>query len=509
MPFYFSNIANFIFRRPRLIGKFTGHSESVITLAFSQTGRLLASGGIDGVKVLDLQAKRHIDIPLQPPHERGQVSCICWVTRQDDAFETLCYGNALGFFIFLQHSPAEDCFKVVFSGRLAMGSEVLSMAVCINSTSVCVVTGSRDKCIQVWEFDSATQKLATVFSRAHGVERDIVPKALAFDKGPEKDVLIFGFYDGGLYRCSGSDGRIISRRQLGAQIGNAAVDIERRICVVDNVATGFDIHKLDTGGFLRTLEVGKPTKTYAKGVVFANASNAVIAGSDHGRVYIFDRKSGHILKRIKHSRTGGAETISAYDNVDGSVLIASASIRDSFGECPIRVWKWTPSKKRQSAGSLIWSIWVMIEWAVRILTACAVVAYAYEKTGKPYRWDSSDENGETVKSAIISEQVLREYIREVITKESTGWYLGPTADQVEEVFLGCLERKKIKVAKKGRRHPEKHDDLLKQFSQADKKEKKGDYLLKQLARSEKRTKQSASPLGSLMEFALQRASRFC
>lgn len=86
----------------------------------------------------------------------------------------------------------------MFSARLARGSEVLSMAVDITSTSVRVVTGTRDKCIQVWEFDSTTHKLTTVFSRAHGVERDIVPKALAFDKGPQKDVLVFGFYDGGL-----------------------------------------------------------------------------------------------------------------------------------------------------------------------------------------------------------------------------------------------------------------------------------------------------------------------
>ncbi|KJA13417.1 hypothetical protein HYPSUDRAFT_209558 [Hypholoma sublateritium FD-334 SS-4] len=284
------------------------------------------------------------------------------------------------------------------------------MAVDITSTSVRVVTGTRDKCIQVWEFDSTTHKLTTVFSRAHGVERDMVPKALAFDKGPQKDVLIFGFYDGGLYRCSGSDGKIISRRQLGAQIGNAAVDIERSICVVDNVANGFDIYRLDTGGFLRTLEVGKPTKTYAKGVVFANLSNAIIAGSDHGRIYIFDRKSGLVLAKIKHSRTGGVETISAHDNVDGSVLIASASItarsenaRYVFGNGPHR-----------RSGKVL---------------EVSYVAYAYEKTGKPYRWNNSDEIGVTVKSAIISEQALRDYIREVITKESTGWNLGPTADQ--------------------------------------------------------------------------------
>ena len=79
-----------------------------------------------------------------------------------------------------------------------MGSEILSMAADISPTSVRVVTGSRDKCIQAWEFDSATHKLAAIFSRVHGVERDIVPKALAFDKGPHKNILVFGFYDGGL-----------------------------------------------------------------------------------------------------------------------------------------------------------------------------------------------------------------------------------------------------------------------------------------------------------------------
>ncbi len=48
-----------------------------------------------------------IEVPQQPFYERGQVSCICWITRPNDVFETLCYGNALGFLVFLQHSPAE------------------------------------------------------------------------------------------------------------------------------------------------------------------------------------------------------------------------------------------------------------------------------------------------------------------------------------------------------------------------------------------------------------------
>lgn len=90
------------------------------------------------------------------------------------------------------------------------------------------------------------------------------------------------------------------------------MDAERSIIVVDNVATGFDLYKIVNGEkkFVRTLEVGKPSKTYAKSVVFGNGSRAVITGSDHRKVYIFDRVSGCVLKKMAHSKGGGVETVS-------------------------------------------------------------------------------------------------------------------------------------------------------------------------------------------------------
>lgn len=90
------------------------------------------------------------------------------------------------------------------------------------------------------------------------------------------------------------------------------MDTERSLIAVDNVATGFDLYKIVNGDkkFVRTLEVGKPSKTYAKSVIFGNGSRAVITGSDHGKVYIFDRGSGCVLKKISHSKNGGVETVS-------------------------------------------------------------------------------------------------------------------------------------------------------------------------------------------------------
>lgn len=91
------------------------------------------------------------------------------------------------------------------------------------------------------------------------------------------------------------------------------MDLEHNICVVDNVGNGFDLYKLDSGHFVRTFLTREPVKTYPKGVAFANNCRAVIAGSDHGRVYIFDRKTGRNIKTIKHGKEGGVQIIGVSD----------------------------------------------------------------------------------------------------------------------------------------------------------------------------------------------------
>jgi hypothetical protein len=91
--------------------------------------------------------------------------------------------------------------------------------------------------------------------------------------------------------------------------GNAAVSLEHRICVIDNVSNGFDIYRLDSGHFIKTLVTREPIRTYPKGVAFANNCQAIIGGSDHGYVYIFERKSGRVLGKLAHARNDGVQTI--------------------------------------------------------------------------------------------------------------------------------------------------------------------------------------------------------
>jgi len=164
------------------------------------------------------------------------------------------------------------------------------------------------------------------------------------------------------------------------------VDLERRLCVVDNVGDGFDIYKLDSGNFMMSLSTKDPLKTYPKGVTFAAHSYAVIGGSDHGRVYIFERKTGKIIKTLKHASKGGAETIAVdhfkpikvilinvsqtIDNSDGSVLIATAS-STATNPSPIHLWKWTPVQKGNEDSWTATSVMLIVFKTIICVAACA------------------------------------------------------------------------------------------------------------------------------------------
>jgi hypothetical protein len=137
----------------------------------------------------------------------------------------------------------------------------------------------------------------------------------------------------------------------------------------------------------------EPIKTYPKGVAFANHCQAVVAGSDHGQVYIFNRKTGRIIKNLKHGKRDGVQTIDVsnlagrvkhiknysqvYDE-DAGVTIASASA-SSNGPSPIHLWRWTPkdrTNKDQNDGG--WSAVRIMEFIMKAIVIVAAAAYIRE-----------------------------------------------------------------------------------------------------------------------------------
>lgn len=90
-------------------------------------------------------------------------------------------------------------FEAVNSSRIARGGEIIYVATDVSTSETArIATCTRDKCVQVWTFNAGNRTLHPVYSKAYSEERDIVPKALAFDNNADHDIFIFGLYDGGL-----------------------------------------------------------------------------------------------------------------------------------------------------------------------------------------------------------------------------------------------------------------------------------------------------------------------
>ena len=95
--------------------------------------------------------------------------------------------------------------------------------------------------------------------------------------------------------------------ELTFQRGHGAVG--RNQFVVDNAHDGFDLHQIEDGAYVRTFKTGPATTRKPKQVFFAENSQVVVGGSDHGAVYVFDRKSGSKLDVLRHSEKGLVQII--------------------------------------------------------------------------------------------------------------------------------------------------------------------------------------------------------
>jgi len=106
----------------------------------------------------------------------------------------------------------------------------------------------------------------------------------------------------------------------------------------------------------------------------------VVGGSDHGRVYIFERKTGRVLKTLKYAKKGGVETIAVRDMENGMVLIASASATASSGPYAIVVWRWGSNQKcgDQEVVDGGWTTWKVIGFLIKLVVVIAAMMYFVE-----------------------------------------------------------------------------------------------------------------------------------
>ncbi|KAG1906100.1 uncharacterized protein F5891DRAFT_942424, partial [Suillus fuscotomentosus] len=167
-----------------------------------------------------------------------------------------------------------------------------------------IAVGMRDKIVQVLILNMNSQLQAVFLVQLN----NSVPKSVAFAENG--CVYVFGLYDGNFIKVRGDDGAVVKEYSCQSVIGHAAVNQKRGVYVVDNATDGFTLYRLEGDEEpVRMFMTAAQSVSVPKQVAFRAEGRLIVRGSDHGLVYVFERKSGKLFETLCHSNTDLVQTI--------------------------------------------------------------------------------------------------------------------------------------------------------------------------------------------------------
>ncbi|KAJ7789975.1 WD40-repeat-containing domain protein [Mycena olivaceomarginata] len=323
-------------------GRLEGHSGPVYCLAATDDGRFLASGGKDGTRTWDLMSMTRISDRPASSGKRGATTALTWANRDDEPGENLFYGTVTGFLI---------CW------RKAVDSEITSLAFDALSNRLAVCTYNSLVQLYVLSSAPAPRKLWGI------AVNNFLPKSIVFGvmRGNEREILVFGIHDGRIRTFTGSEeaDSHLESWEIGTCIGDAIVDNRRVTVCIDDIESGPVLYRLDDHQRIKTFSC--PCHYPGKA-----ATTAIVIGSDHGVVYIFDRRSGEVIDKLLMKGQDWVQSIAVRISSETSSLglqwhqtadcnniatIFAAKSGDGVGLNDIIMWQKTAD--RRSPGTIV------------------------------------------------------------------------------------------------------------------------------------------------------------
>ncbi|KAI6142621.1 WD40-repeat-containing domain protein, partial [Pisolithus tinctorius] len=231
------------------------------------------------------------------------ISCATWIRTKHCSAETLCYGTGMGYLLCLDSE--KNHYQEITARRLGAGFEITCIAWDISwpDAGAWIAVGMRDSVIQVLLLNANSQ-LQPIFA---GQLENTVPKSITFTQ--RGNIYMIGLYDGKVIKMDATDGVILSEHCYDSVIGCAAVSLKKELVVIDNATNGFTLYLLDRGDPIRYFVTEPQHVPVPKQVAFGEESKIIVGGSDNGSVYLFERRSGQMLAKLAHSKTGLVQTI--------------------------------------------------------------------------------------------------------------------------------------------------------------------------------------------------------
>ncbi|KAJ7632348.1 WD40-repeat-containing domain protein [Roridomyces roridus] len=316
-----------------------GHSGAVARLEATADGTLLASAGGDGTRVWDLSTMREIKSPSSSAF-RGATTALVWIKHEDDVNEPLFFGTQNGQLVCWKQVQQKGpiTFEEISCVRVVEPAEITGLAFDAPSNRLAVC--HRGGIIQVYT-------LGTTMSLTHVFTTELykfVPRAVAFGKmtGNERDLMVFGLYGGTIYTLRGPDGDKVEGETwtVGAHIGDVALDVGKGVVCMDDPFSGTNLYRLDDHSRIKSFRISKKRGRgkRIRQVALLNECTSIVSGSDHGIVYIFDRRTADITDRLSINADDWVQAVTAVECA-GTPTVFAAKSRENAGVNHIFVWR--------------------------------------------------------------------------------------------------------------------------------------------------------------------------
>lgn len=93
--------------------------------------------------------------------------------------------------------------------------------------------------------------------------------------------------------------------------GSACVDPTKSSMCIGDPCWGVNVHRLEDNGLrkVKSFKIPVTKETRVRNVCFVDQCKEVVGGSDHGVIYVFDRKDNTTVDELRISATEWAQTV--------------------------------------------------------------------------------------------------------------------------------------------------------------------------------------------------------
>ncbi|KAJ7100537.1 WD40-repeat-containing domain protein [Mycena epipterygia] len=362
---FFNNTVRYNQYAPHAV--LAGHNHPVNCMKANEDGTILASGGADGARVWDLINMAMIPRPVGASSTRGEISALTWVRRDDHPGEMLVCGTQNGQVFCWKHDgvskqfeEANNSFQMIHPGKI--------MGLAFDSSRNRLAVAHQNSVIQVHNVDEKLHPKPVFSVSIDG----LVPVAIAFDtevNGTFRELVVLGVSGnhknvrGEIATLHATTGEIIHQMQTGCLIGSADYNQRRGVFCLDDPHQGLALFRATDSARLRSCDVKRTKKEYLpRKTCFADDCNSLVTGSDHGNVYVYDRRSGVSVDVLPADTSDWVQTVTATELKGVSIIFAARS-QGTTGNFPIKVWK----KKAVSGRRYLMSFFIGLDVVLLIM----------------------------------------------------------------------------------------------------------------------------------------------